>query len=518
MRRFLLLLIDLSLVAAATFFAFLLRENFVVSPEKLENLLPYVAGTLLAALVVLPALRLNRGIWRLSGLSDYVRVAAAGVVIVLCAVGLGFANNRLDGIARSLPILQGLTIIAALVGVRVFFRLAFRSRKPSTADVAGDLGRAKAPHETVLVVGLNTITELYLRSVSEFAGQRVQIAGLLGGLTRHVGRILREHRVLGTPEQVGNVLADLEVHGIFVDRIVITTPFEDLSAEAREALRDVERSSTIRVDFFAEHLGLDRTSGEGSKAASRSAPVLTQDSTSSYAKLARTLAPRRGFWMIKRSLDMICAACLGVVLAPVIGVVAALVAIDLGLPVVFWQQRPGLRGRPFKLLKFRTMGPAHDWQGRHMSDEDRVSAIGRFLRRTRLDELPQLYNILVGEMSFVGPRPLLPVDQSKEHNLRLLVRPGLTGWAQVNGGREVSAEAKSALDVWYVKNATLGLDLKIIWRTFGMLIHGDRFDERSVDQARTELAIVTNGGTKSLGGRGESGRQNQSGRSRRAVA
>ena len=164
------------------------------------------------------------------------------------------------------------------------------------------------------------------------------------------------------------------------------------------------------------------------------------------------------------------------------------------------------------------MAAAHDRQGNRIPDEKRQSATRRFLRRTRLDELPQLYNILVGEMSFIGPRPLLPVDQCKEHNLRLLVRPGLTGWAQVNGGRDISPEAKSALDVWYVRNATLLLDLKIVGQTFGMLIRGERPDETSIDQAYLELGLEGGPGGQVRGSQfGEVGRAQQSG-ARRAVA
>src|SRR5262249_44688585 len=163
----------------------------------------------------------------------------------------------------------------------------------------------------------------------------------------------------------------------------------------------------------------------------------------------------RPYWRIKRMMDFAGAACLLVVGLPLAVLVAMLVAIDVGLPATFWQERPGFGGSPFKLYKFRTMSAAHDTEGRRVPDQERLSMIGRFLRRARLDELPQLYNILVGEMSFVGPRPLLPVDQHPAHAARLLVRPGLTGWAQVIGGREISAEDKTALDVWYVHNASL---------------------------------------------------------------
>jgi lipopolysaccharide/colanic/teichoic acid biosynthesis glycosyltransferase len=173
-------------------------------------------------------------------------------------------------------------------------------------------------------------------------------------------------------------------------------------------------------------------------------------------------------------------------LAPLMAVVTLLVLIDVGRPLLFWQQRPGLGGRPFRMYKLRTMGAAHDEGGRLIPDEDRVSGIGHFLRRSRLDELPQLFHILVGQMSFVGPRPLLPVDQPVGYAARLLVRPGLTGWAQVKGGRQISALDKAALDVWYVRHASLRLDLEILVRTALTLLLGERPHEMAIRQAWEE--------------------------------
>jgi lipopolysaccharide/colanic/teichoic acid biosynthesis glycosyltransferase len=167
--------------------------------------------------------------------------------------------------------------------------------------------------------------------------------------------------------------------------------------------------------------------------------------------------------------------------------VAALVAIDVGLPVAFWQQRPGLGGRPFRLYKLRTMAAPHDALGRRVPDGERISGVGRLLRRMRLDELPQLLSILMGDMSFVGPRPLLPVDQPAEYSARLLVRPGLTGWAQVRGGREISAADKAALDVWYVQKASLVLDIKIVLATVPMLFFGERANPAAIRRAWRDL-------------------------------
>jgi len=163
--------------------------------------------------------------------------------------------------------------------------------------------------------------------------------------------------------------------------------------------------------------------------------------------------------------------------------VAAAVAIDVGIQVLFWQERPGILGRRLRLHKFRTMRSGHDENGRRLSESERSSSTGRFLRRLRLDELPQLFNILLGEMSFVGPRPLLPVDQSPAYSARLAVRPGLTGWAQVHGGRDVSAGDKAVMDLWYIRNASFRLDLLIAFKTACMIVFGERTDEDAIAAA-----------------------------------
>jgi lipopolysaccharide/colanic/teichoic acid biosynthesis glycosyltransferase len=178
---------------------------------------------------------------------------------------------------------------------------------------------------------------------------------------------------------------------------------------------------------------------------------------------------RRG----KRLLDVVGAATALVVTSPVQVAAALAVRKSLGSPVLFRQQRPGLRGTPFTLLKFRTMREAYDSSGRALSDAERVTPLGRRLRATSVDELPELLNVLRGDMSLVGPRPLLmeyvaryTPEQARRHE----VRPGISGWAQVNGRNALTWEEKFALDVWYVDHVSLGLDLRILWRTVRAVI------------------------------------------------
>lgn len=177
--------------------------------------------------------------------------------------------------------------------------------------------------------------------------------------------------------------------------------------------------------------------------------------------------------MIKRLIDITASSAALVTLSPVLAVTAYKVKKNLGSPVLFKQTRPGLNGKPFEMVKFRTMLDAYDEQGNPLPNEQRHTKFGNFLRSTSLDELPELWNVLKGDMSLVGPRPLLtdylPLyneEQARRHD----VRPGITGWAQVNGRNAISWEQKFKLDTWYVDNQSLLLDLKIIFMTLKKVV------------------------------------------------
>lgn len=172
--------------------------------------------------------------------------------------------------------------------------------------------------------------------------------------------------------------------------------------------------------------------------------------------------------MGKRLFDLLLAIFVLLITAPFIALVALLVRINLGTPILFRQSRPGLHGKTFTIFKFRTMTNQRDELGNLLFDTDRLTAFGRFLRSTSLDELPELLNVLKGEMSLIGPRPLLmqyleryTPEQMRRHD----VKPGITGWAQINGRNAITWEEKFALDVWYVDHQSFRLDLKISFHT-----------------------------------------------------
>ncbi|NYT84330.1 sugar transferase [Pollutimonas harenae] len=197
--------------------------------------------------------------------------------------------------------------------------------------------------------------------------------------------------------------------------------------------------------------------------------------------------------MLKRIFDMLASATTLMLLSPVMAIVAWQISRKMGSPVLFRQIRPGLNGRPFQMVKFRTMKDAEDADGNPLPDSERLTPFGQFLRSSSLDELPELWNVLKGDMSLVGPRPLLmeylPLYSAEQYR-RHEVRPGVTGWAQVNGRNTLSWDEKFKLDVWYVDNRSFWLDIKILLLTVKKVLVRDGI---SADGEATMSKFTGNG-------------------------
>ncbi len=197
----------------------------------------------------------------------------------------------------------------------------------------------------------------------------------------------------------------------------------------------------------------------------------------------------------KRLLDLILTISGLIIISPILLIIALLIRIFLGAPVIFRQERPGFLGRIFYIYKFRSMNSAHDDQGNLLPDEVRLTRLGRFLRTFSLDELPELFIVIKGEMSLVGPRPLLPqylVRYSPEQARRHNVLPGLTGWAQINGRNCISWEEKFRLDVWYVDHWSLRLDIKILFITIWKVIKREGISQEGQATAEEFLGSTPN--------------------------
>lgn len=180
------------------------------------------------------------------------------------------------------------------------------------------------------------------------------------------------------------------------------------------------------------------------------------------------------YHFLKRAFDIVFSLAWLIGFSPLLIVVAILVRVKLGSPVFFIQERPGKNGKPFNMVKFRTMTDEKDESGNLLSDEIRLTTFGKFLRSTTLDEFPEMWNVLIGDMSVVGPRPLMMRYLSRYNNFqarRMEMKPGVTGWAQVNGRNAISWGEKFALDVWYVDHSSFWLDIKIVVKTFFVVLN-----------------------------------------------
>jgi sugar transferase EpsL len=196
---------------------------------------------------------------------------------------------------------------------------------------------------------------------------------------------------------------------------------------------------------------------------------------------------------MKRLLDLALAIPMLILLSPMMGMIALLVLIKMGGPVIFRQRRPGLRENPFTLLKFRTMTDNREGNGGFLPDANRITILGKLLRNTSLDELPELFNVVKGDMSLVGPRPLLmkyldryTPEQARRHE----VKPGITGWAQVNGRNAITWEQKFEYDVWYVDHVSLRLDLKIIAMTLWKMLKMEGINQPGYATAEEYKGVI----------------------------
>lgn len=488
MKKYIILYLDVFLILLATFVGVAIRENFDITSVRLGELLPYFWATLLSSMVAIPAFGTNRLIWRFSSLPDYLRILTMLSVMTIGSLAICFAINRLENVPRSLPFLQLNLALTLLIGLRIAYRLNHLGRRFRQVGMVPLKIVEQQQPETILLIGVSRLTETYLQALKELAHCNFKVVGIVGHKGQHVGRIVASHKILGTAEGVGRILADLKVSGVIVDRMIVTVPIGSLPDGAVEELAAVEKSAAVKIEYLTDKLGFDRATDA---ARNRLAVVLHRRRNEDRAFEIRpgelALMQQRRYWKVKRAIDAFASLSLLFCLAPIMVAIAVFVLVSMGRPIIFWQQRPGLGGRPFHLFKFRTMGSAYGRDGRELPDDERLSPVGELLRRTRLDELPQLFNIVWGDMSFIGPRPLLPRDQDVSHRARLLVRPGLTGWAQVVGGRAISASDKAALDVWYVKRASLWLDFKVVLKTIPIVLFGETISRHQIESAWSDL-------------------------------
>jgi len=333
----------------------------------------------------------------------------------------------------------------------------------------------RATNENVILIGLSDWSVLLMKYLQAQAPVRRRVIALLDEDPQWIGRSVNGVQVYGPPAYLEAAIEEFAAHGLRTDWVVVGSEPSKLSGEALAAVRGLCALRDLDL-VFVPRLNALGSAEHNCRSAHKDPDRLTS------SDLLPGIRPSP-YFRFKRVIDAMIALILILTVLPLLVMTALVVLFDVGWPVLFWQQRTGQGSRELQLYKLRTLRPPFDRRGQRIPEEQRLSGTGRLLRQTRFDELPQLLNVLVGDMSLIGPRPLLPRDQPPNSALRLTVRPGITGWAQVNGGTLLSATEKDALDVWYIRNASLWLDLRIIRMTFTRVLTNDRRCEEALAKA-----------------------------------
>jgi lipopolysaccharide/colanic/teichoic acid biosynthesis glycosyltransferase len=438
---------DLFWASASPVLALYLRDaSLVLSPDWNAVGSYWLLSTSFAVLAFF-AFRLQDTMTRYFSVHEALDIAEAVLFAQLMSFLALFTLTRFDGIPRSIPVSHGLLLLAGLIAARIFMRVVF-----SEDDAAPDY---RYRRERIIVIGANRFASSFINLLQAYAPQHQPVIAVLDDNAGMVGKAISGVRVMGAPHELDAIIGEFAIHGVTTNRVVIAGEADFLSPPVLHEIERICRRRQIDLSFLPRMIGV--TEWQPSLAAVAAEPVASSFAVPSYFR-------------VKRWIDIVGSFALIVIFAPLFLVAGLLVLLDVGRPILFWQERLGWKGRAFLVYKFRTLRAPFDSAGNRMEQNRQPSAIGHFLRATRIDELPQLLNVLLGDMSLIGPRPLLPEDQPSNTSIRLAVRPGITGWAQLNGGKLVSKEEKEKMDEWYIRNASLRLDARIAAMTMKWML------------------------------------------------
>ena len=424
------------------------------------------------ALVAFVALRLQDGMTRYFSVHEALDIAEAALFTELMTFVSLFTVTRLEGIPRSMPLTHGLLLAGGLIAARIVVRVIF-----SEDEDKGPLDYHYR-RERIILIGANRFASSFIQLFKAYAPVHEPVIAVLDQDAKMIGRAIAGVQVLGPPHELDAIISEFAIHGVGTDRIVIAGEEDFLSPAVLQEIRRICKKRQIDLSFLPRVIGATERK-------------LTDVAVTSQPMSETPSVALPSFFRLKRWIDVVGSLLLTILVLPIFIVAGGLVLLDVGRPILFWQERLGWKGRSFLIYKFRTLRAPFDSEGNSTLAGRRPSAIGRFLRATRIDELPQLLNVLLGDMSLVGPRPLLPEDQPSNTSIRLSVRPGISGWAQVNGAKLVTKEEKEKLDEWYVRNASLWVDLQIALMTIKVILKG-RVSSQEIladtDQVRSRIS------------------------------
>lgn len=456
---------DVFWAAVSPLLTLYIRDAYILHIPFDSLVLNYCSISFVCSCLAFLAFRVSDSIPRYFSVQDAFNIVKAAITSALLTSVVIFSLTRLEGIPRSTPILQFLILVAGLLAARTVTMLRNHDERADRECPE----QSSAEH--IIIIGTNQLSSLYIKLIHAYSPLQRRVIAALDHKRLFVGRSLCGVPVVASPQQLESVIEEFEVHGVRTDRVIIGGDVNFLPDEVLNHVRNICGQRAIVLDFLPSVIGLND-------------PPAPRPVMANLAALPHDyVVTVPGYFRIKRLIDFALALVAILLLAPLFVIAPLLILLELGSPVLFWQQRVGQGHRSFHLYKFRTLRPPFDESGRPIPASQRLSTVGQRLRNVRIDELPQLFNVLVGDMSLIGPRPLLSHDQPKNVNIRLSVRPGITGWAQINGGNLITTEEKGALDEWYIRHASLWLDLRIALRTLRFLFTGETRSQQAVDNA-----------------------------------
>jgi lipopolysaccharide/colanic/teichoic acid biosynthesis glycosyltransferase len=410
---------------------------------------------------------LHRHVWSFMSIGELAPIAMAATLAIVLFAGICAAAQMALDHPPTLFVIQWFVLLVGLCATRVVYRFVkTRSGRGPPPGTVRDL--------SVLLYGCGPIASFFIQAVQSMPDSKIRVVGIIDDDVQRHGRRLGSVPVLGALRDLDRILAELSVQGIHPRRLLVAETAESLMAEVRRAVERCRDRHLLEIQFLPLR--------------TQCAPDISSSPRASVSAevIGAAVTPNWLYFRIRRVVEVIAIVLALPVLAPLMATIAVAVLVDLGRPILFSQVRPGRYMRLFTLYKFRTMRPAYV-DGAIVPDRERSSALGRILRDSRLDELPQVLNVLRGDMSFIGPRPLLPCDLPSDVTERVTVRPGITGWAQVNGGNHITADEKGMLDRWYVCHASPLVDGRIVGLTLLTMLVGERVGREEVERARRWL-------------------------------
>ena len=444
--------------------AYILNYAYIVDSKGFALTALYCLISGVFTLVACLAFRLHDSLPRYFSGLDALDVAKAVLSALLMTYLVLFIFSRLEGIPRGAPLIHAFLLAGGLIAARVVAR-AFDS------DPNVKMVRSSVARENIIMIGANHLTSLYVKLLNAAWPHRYNVIAVLDDRAQSTGRTMAGISILAATNNLETVIDEFVVHGIETSRVIVGGVETSLADDALKDIRRVCARKKIKLDFVPQLIGLSDV----------------RTTTTTIEPVYQAAAPSFDlprYFEVKPLIDFIAALAM-ILFVPLVILAGILVLIDVGMPLLFWQERIGQGGRRFLLYKFRTLRAPFDAEGRPVPERQRLSQIGRLMRQTRLDELPQVLNMLVGDMSLIGPRPLLPVDQPKNPTTRLMVRPGMTGWAQVNGGKFLTPEQKDEYDEYYIRHASPWFDLHIVWLTLKVIFRIGRHSDHAVSAAST---------------------------------